>query len=90
MMGLPSDATGGFKVAPDAPAIAVADLSAAVRVEAVRVMAAVVARATPEDIVGYRQSGWPEVVEEMLARPGVSEELSAYVDVLAAVLLEGR
>ena len=74
----------GFKV--DAVAIPEADIPDAARQQMVRVLAASMNNATPEEIVGYLADGWPEVVAEHLDRLGETEELSAHVDLLVLAL----
>lgn len=80
------DDTRGFKVADDAPVIPVADVAPETRQQLVRMLAAVVAGGTPEEVATYLRYGWPEVVTETLDRVGETDELSAHVDLLVSVV----
>lgn len=84
------DETRGFKVAADAPLIAPCDVSEATRATMVKILAAIIAGATPEEIVVYQADGWPEVVTEMLDRSEEIGELSAHVDLLVAAQRAGE
>lgn len=55
----------------------------------VRVMASVGGGATPEEISGYLEDGFPAEVDEQLERPLEREEMSDYVDVFLAALQHG-
>lgn len=56
------------------------------RARLVRVMAAVASGATPEEVTGFLEDGFPDEVEEQLGRPLETEEMSAHVDVFLAAL----
>lgn len=60
------------------------------RTELVRMLAAIVAGGTPEEIQSYREHGWPPVVVDLLGRDGEVEELSAHVDLLVNVLRDAQ
>lgn len=80
------DETRGFKVAGDAPVIAPVELPDGARDEMVKILAAMISGATPEEIAGYQRDGWPDVVTELLERDGETEELGAHIDLLVAAL----
>lgn len=65
-------------------------LDDATRTELVRMLAAIVAGGTPEEIRSYREHGWPPVVLELLGRDGELEELSAHVDLLINALTAAK
>jgi hypothetical protein len=50
-----------------------------------RSVAAMMLHATPEDLAGYLQDGFPARVTDELERPLVREELDAFVDLLLVV-----
>lgn len=52
----------------------------------VRVAAAMVAGATPEEITGMLDEGFPPEVDEALERPGELAEMRAHVDLLLHVM----
>jgi hypothetical protein len=53
----------------------------------IRIVAAMLCGETPERIAGYAaRDDWPQIVVDMLARPGEAEELAAHVDLFASVL----
>lgn len=73
---------GGDVVLP-APPIPVQDET---RGRMIEVLAAVVTGATPQEITGYLDDGFPGEVVEMLDRPLEREEMSAHVDLLLTVM----
>ena len=76
----------GFKVPAGSPRVPPADISEAARHQMMRVLAAAMSNATPEEILSYLADGWPPVVTEHLDRLGEAEELSAHVDLLVLAL----
>lgn len=76
----------GGEVTPDAPLAPSTAISDETRAELVRMLAAIVAGGTPEEIQSYQVDGWPPVVIDLLGRDGELEELSAHVDLLINAL----
>jgi hypothetical protein len=82
-MGQVEGFDAGEKTIP-APLVQVAD---GTRERLIRLLAAVVCGSTPETVAGYlEEDEFPDVVSEMLGRPGEREELGAHVDLLLGVL----
>lgn len=53
----------------------------------IRIVAAMLCGETPERIAGYAaRDEWPQLVVDMLDRPGELDELAAHVDLFASVL----
>jgi len=61
-------------------------VSGDVRDKLVHVVACMVSGATPEEITGYLEDGWPESIEDMLGHPLEAEELGDHVDLLLSTL----
>lgn len=55
------------------------------RVRLAEALTAIVAGATPEELAGYVEDGFPEHVAQALSRPGEQEEMLAHVDVLLSI-----
>ena len=49
-------------------------------------LSAIVHGATPEEIVGYLDDGFPDDVREALDRPGERDEMGAHIDLLLTVM----
>lgn len=62
------------------------DVSPQTREAMVNVVAAIVHRATPEDIAGHLTDGAPDWIGEALERPHEADEMNAMVDLLLYVM----
>jgi hypothetical protein len=53
----------------------------------IRIVAAMLCGETPERIAGHvARDDWPQIVVDMLDRPGEADELAAHVDLFAGCL----
>lgn len=76
----------GFKVPAGSPGVPAVEISDDAREQSMFIVAAIMAGATPEQIMVFQAKGWSEDVTDLLARPCEPEEISAHVDLLAAAL----